>query len=79
MQGDAGVRKANPAFMRALRDKCTATGAQLIFDEVQCGIGRTGQNFAFEMYQDVVPDILTLGKALGGGMPLVLLFRVKKK
>lgn len=70
VQGDAGVRKANPAFMRALRDKCTATGAQLIFDEVQCGIGRTGQNFAFEMYQDVVPDILTLGKALGGGMPI---------
>ena len=70
VQGDAGVRKAQPDFMRALRDKCTQTGAQLIFDEVQCGIGRTGQNFAFEMYENVVPDILTLGKALGGGMPI---------
>lgn len=70
VQGDAGVRKASPEFMRALRDKCTATGTQLIFDEVQCGIGRTGRNFAFEMYKNVVPDILTLGKALGGGMPI---------
>lgn len=70
VQGDAGVRKATAEFMRALRDKCTATGTQLIFDEVQCGIGRTAHNFAFEMYNNVVPDILTLGKALGGGMPI---------
>lgn len=79
VQGDAGVRKASAEFMRALRDKCTATGTQLIFDEVQCGIGRTGQNFAFEMYENVVPDILTLGKALGGGMPIGAFVSSKEK
>lgn len=69
VQGDAGVRVPNPDFLKALRAKCDATGAQLIFDEVQCGMGRTGKLFAFEHF-DVVPDILTLGKALGGGMPI---------
>lgn len=70
VQGDAGVRKADPLFLKALRHRCTQFGVQLIFDEIQCGIGRTGSNFAFEMYDNIVPDILTLGKALGGGMPI---------
>ncbi len=69
VQGDAGVRVPDTTFMKALRQKCTETGALLIFDEIQCGIGRTGRLFAFEHF-DVVPDVLTLGKALGGGMPI---------
>lgn len=69
VQGDAGVRIPSPAYLQALRDRCTAVGALLIFDEIQCGIGRTGALFAFEHF-NVVPDILTLGKALGGGMPI---------
>jgi acetylornithine/succinyldiaminopimelate/putrescine aminotransferase len=69
IQGDAGIRIPNPFFMKALRDRCTATGAMLVLDEIQCGMGRTGKLFAFEHY-DIVPDVLVLGKALGGGMPI---------
>lgn len=69
VQGDAGVRVPSLAFLKALRDRCTEVGALLIFDEIQCGMGRTGKMFAFEHF-NVVPDVLTLGKALGGGMPI---------
>lgn len=69
VQGDAGVRIPTVEFLTALRDRCTEVGALLIFDEIQCGMGRTGKLFAFEHF-GVVPDILTLGKALGGGMPI---------
>jgi acetylornithine/succinyldiaminopimelate/putrescine aminotransferase len=69
IQGDAGVRRPSAAFMQALRARCTEVGALLIFDEIQCGMGRAGSMFAFEQF-DVVPDVLTLGKALGGGMPI---------
>lgn len=69
IQGDAGVKKPSQEFMNALRRKCDKTGAILIFDEVQCGIGRSGKMFAFEHF-NVVPDVITLGKALGGGMPI---------
>ena len=69
VQGDAGVRIADAHYLKALRERCSETGTLLIFDEIQCGIGRTGKNFAFE-HSDVTPDILTLGKALGGGMPI---------
>lgn len=69
IQGDAGVRIPDNEFMLALRQRCDEVGAQLIFDEIQCGIGRTGKLFAFEHF-NVTPDILTLGKALGGGMPI---------
>jgi acetylornithine/succinyldiaminopimelate/putrescine aminotransferase len=69
VQGDAGVRIPSINFMLALRQRCTDVGALLIFDEIQCGMGRTGSLFAFEKF-NVVPDILTLGKALGGGMPI---------
>ncbi|MDF1675656.1 MAG: aspartate aminotransferase family protein [Vicingaceae bacterium] len=69
IQGDAGLIKPTKEFIHALRNKCTEKGTLLIFDEVQVGMGRTGKMFAFEHY-GVVPDILTLGKALGGGMPI---------
>ncbi len=69
IQGDAGVRIPSKEFMQALRNRCDKVGALLIFDEIQTGFGRTGKLFAFEHF-DLVPDILTIGKAFGGGMPI---------
>ena len=69
IQGDAGVRRPSAAIKHSLRARCTEVGALLIFDEIQCGMGRAGSMFAFHQF-DVVPDLLTLGKALGGGMPI---------
>jgi acetylornithine/succinyldiaminopimelate/putrescine aminotransferase len=69
VQGDAGVRIPDRAYMQALRARCTEVGALLILDEIQAGMGRTGTLFAFEQF-GIVPDLLTLGKALGGGMPI---------
>jgi len=69
IQGDAGVRIPSKKYMMALRKRCTEKGAILIFDEIQCGMGRTGTLFAFEQF-DIVPDILTIGKAFGGGLPI---------
>lgn len=72
IQGDAGVRVPTLDFLIALRKRCDEVGALLIFDEIQCGIGRTGKMFAFEHF-DIIPDVLTLGKAIGGGMPIGVL------
>ncbi len=69
VQGDAGVRIPDLGFMKALRQRCHDTGALLILDEIQCGMGRTGKLFAFEHF-DIVPDILTIAKAFGGGLPI---------
>jgi len=69
IQGDAGVRIPDKSYMQALRKRCDETGAQLILDEIQCGMGRTGKLFAFEHF-GIVPDILTLAKAFGGGLPI---------
>ncbi|MCE7992464.1 MAG: aspartate aminotransferase family protein [Roseivirga sp.] len=69
IQGDAGVRIPALGYLKALRKRCTEKGAMLIFDEVQTGFGRTGKLFAFEHFE-VVPDILTIAKAMGGGMPI---------
>ena len=69
VQAEAGVIAADAEWLRRIRKKCNATGALLIFDEIQTGFGRTGSLWAFQPY-DVVPDILLLGKALGGGLPL---------
>ncbi len=69
IQGDAGVRIPSQTYLQQLRERCTEVGAQLIFDEIQTGFGRTGKRFAFEHF-DVIPDILTIAKAFGGGMPI---------
>ncbi|HMO62377.1 MAG TPA: aspartate aminotransferase family protein [Ferruginibacter sp.] len=69
IQAEAGVIKPANNWLTALRTRCTQTGTLLVLDEIQCGFGRNGSLFAFEQF-DVVPDILLLGKALGGGMPL---------
>jgi acetylornithine/succinyldiaminopimelate/putrescine aminotransferase len=69
IQGDAGVRIPDYSYMKALRKRCDETGALLILDEIQCGMGRTGKFFAFEHF-DIVPDILTIAKAFGGGLPI---------
>lgn len=69
VQAERGIYKPDPEWIQALRDKCRATGALMVLDEIQTGFGRTGSLWAFEQC-DVVPDILLLGKALGGGMPL---------
>ncbi len=69
IQGEGGIIAADPDWLAAVRRRCTETGTLLIFDEIQSGFGRTGRLFAFEHY-NVVPDILTMAKAMGGGMPL---------
>ncbi len=69
IQAEAGVIAPQNGWLTALRKRCTETGALFVLDEIQCGFGRNGSLWAFEQF-DVVPDILLLGKALGGGMPL---------
>ena len=69
VQAEGGVRIAETRFMRALRERCDRVGALLIFDEVLTGFGRTGTLFALE-HSGVVPDIVVMAKALGGGLPL---------
>jgi acetylornithine/N-succinyldiaminopimelate aminotransferase len=69
IQAEGGVRTCTAGFMHALRDQCDRSGALLIFDEVLTGFGRTGKLFALEHF-GVVPDIVVLAKALGGGLPL---------
>ncbi len=69
IQGEAGCITPENNFLQKLRKKCDETGALLVLDEIQTGIGRTGKMFAFEHY-NVHPDILLLGKALGAGMPI---------
>ncbi len=69
IQAEAGIIKPSNGWLVALRERCSFTGTLLVLDEIQCGFGRNGTLWAFEQF-DVVPDILLLGKALGGGMPL---------
>lgn len=77
MQAEAGVKAPDKKWMQALRQKCNETGTLLILDEIQTGFGRTGTLWGFEQY-DIVPDIVLLGKALGGGMPLGAFIADKK-
>jgi predicted acetylornithine/succinylornithine family transaminase len=67
--GESGVYPATPEFLKAARDLCDRNGAALMLDEVQTGLGRTGKMFAYQHY-DVEPDVITLAKALGGGVPI---------
>jgi len=69
IQGEGGLSVATPEFLRGLRARCDAVGALLIFDEIQCGMGRTGTLWAYEPY-GVRPDIMTVAKPLGGGLPI---------
>jgi acetylornithine/N-succinyldiaminopimelate aminotransferase len=69
IQGEGGVRVAPPAFLRALRKLCDDHGLLLVFDEVQTGIGRTGDLFAYQ-HTGATPDIMAVAKALGGGFPI---------
>jgi len=69
IQGEAGAIVPENGFMQRLRQRCNETGTLLILDEIQAGMGRTGKLWAFEHY-GVVPDVLTLAKGLGGGMPI---------
>jgi acetylornithine/N-succinyldiaminopimelate aminotransferase len=69
LQGEGGVHPADPAFLQGLHDLCRQHDVLLIFDEVQCGLGRTGTLWAHEPY-GVTPDIMTLAKPLGGGLPI---------
>jgi len=69
VQGESGVHPATPEFLRTARELCDQLGAALIFDEVQTGLGRTGRVFGYQHF-DVVPDIMTLAKTLGGGFPI---------
>ena len=69
LQGEGGVRAPEPAFFRALRQLCDEKGILLMFDEVQTGMGRTGELFAHQRI-GVEPDVMSLAKALGGGFPI---------
>jgi acetylornithine/succinyldiaminopimelate/putrescine aminotransferase len=69
VQGEAGIRTAEPSYFQALRKRCDQTGTMLILDEIQCGFGRTGKFWAFEHY-GIVPDMIVCAKGMGGGMPI---------
>ena len=69
VQGEGGVHPARDEFLRTLRRRCDETGAMLIIDEIQTGLGRTGRFFAFE-HAGILPDIVAIGKAIGGGLPM---------
>ena len=69
VQGEGGLTSATPEFLKGVRELCDQYNALLVFDEVQCGMGRTGSLYTYQQY-DVVPDILTSAKALGGGFPI---------
>ena len=77
MQGEGGVRVPSEGFLKAIRARCDQVGALLIFDEVQVGVGRTGHVFAHQ-FESVEPDIMTLAKGIGAGLPLGAMVATKK-
>jgi len=77
IQAEAGIIVPSKEWLQALRKKCTESGTLLILDEIQAGFGRTGKLWGFENFE-IVPDVLVLGKALGGGMPLGAFIADKK-
>ena len=70
IQAEGGIRTPTPGFLRALRERCTATGTVLIFDEVQTGVGRTGEWFGHQGEEGAAPDVMSLAKGLAGGVPI---------
>ncbi len=70
VQGEGGARSWPDASLTAIRRLCDETGTLLIYDEIQCGLGRTGKFFAYEWAEDAAPDIVAIAKALGGGFPV---------
>jgi acetylornithine/N-succinyldiaminopimelate aminotransferase len=77
IQGEGGVRCPSPGYLQAVRRICDDTGTLLIFDEIQTGMGRTGKMFAYEHF-DIVPDVMTLAKALGNGLPIGAMLAVEQ-
>ena len=77
VQGEGGILPADPDYLQAVRDLCNKKGILLIFDEIQCGMGRCGQLFAHQLYS-VTPDIMTLAKALGNGLPIGAMLATKE-
>lgn len=77
VQAESGINKPNAEWLQAIREKCNKHCTLLILDEIQCGFGRTGSLWAFKQFS-IVPDILLLGKGLGGGMPLGAFITEKK-
>ena len=77
IQGEGGINVASKEFIEGLRELCNKKDILLIFDEIQCGLGRTGKVFAYQYY-NVEPDILTLAKSLGGGLPIGALIAKEK-
>jgi acetylornithine/succinyldiaminopimelate/putrescine aminotransferase len=77
IQGEGGVVPATKAFLQGLRDLCDEHDLLLIYDEVQCGMGRSGKAFAWQLYE-VKPDVLTLAKALAGGVPCGAMLTTRK-
>ena len=69
IQGESGVQLAPPGYLKAVRDLCNRRSWLLMLDEIQTGIGRTGQWFAYQ-HEDIVPDVMTLAKGLGNGVPI---------
>ena len=77
IQGEGGILPANPEFLQGVRELCDQHNALLVFDEIQTGMGRTGELYAY-MGMGVTPDILTSAKALGGGMPIGAMLTTSK-
>ena len=77
LQGEGGVTPGDKTFFRAVRDICDETGAVMIVDEVQTGMGRTGKMWGYENL-DIEPDVFTSAKAIGGGVPLGAMFCKEK-
>lgn len=77
VQGEGGIMCADPQYLKAVRKLCDDKGIMLIFDEIQTGIGRTGKLFAYEHFQ-ITPDVMTLAKALGNGLPIGAMLATQK-
>ena len=69
VQGESGIQQVSTEFLKTIKEKCDEYNVLLIFDEIQCGMGRMGTLFSYEQF-GIVPDIVTIAKALGGGVPI---------